>query len=143
MQTINDKHKKADNLLIWVRRIVLLIVLVGLWPAYHLYDNYHSEKQAKQAEKYALVTANVWLATAAFHDDPERFIIYRDSLLAENELSKDKMMEYLDIYEKKPERYESFVKLVSKYFDSLYNIKQSDLRQLPDTVKTTLPQDST
>lgn len=120
-----------------------MILLVGLWPAYNIYDRHHSKTKAQQSAMYALATAKVWLATALFRDDPERFLTYRDSLLAENGLSNEKMIEYLNMYEKQPERHDVFVRLVGVYIDSLYNLGFSELRQLNDTVETMSPKNST
>ena len=76
------------------------------------------------SKEHALVTAQVWYASARFKDDPERFENYRDTILAEANLSKEQMYQFLELYKNTPINYEVFAHWVSYYVDSLYELGQ-------------------
>jgi hypothetical protein len=78
-----------------------------------------TERQYQQTASHALLTAQVWLATAKYRQEPERFIAYRDSLLRAHSLSKERMRDYLDRYKNHPEEYDLLTRLANKYVDSL------------------------
>ena len=91
------------------------------------------------SKEHALVTAKVWYASARFRDDPERFEDYRDTILAEANLSKDQMYQFLELYKNKPVNYEVFAHWVSYYVDSLYELGQDysgENSYKQDSVKT-------
>lgn len=105
--------------MIWLKRILPLVLIVVGWLGYTQYRQYRTERFYADAERYALVTAKVWLASAQYRDDPGRFSAVRDSLLAASDLSRAKVDEYLKLYDARPEAYSSYVRLVKKYIDSL------------------------
>lgn len=87
--------------------------------AYSRYQEYTTKRFYDDAERYALVTAQVWLASARYRDDPEQFLNFRDSLLQATELSREKVDEYLRRYSSRPENYTPYLRLVKQYVDSL------------------------
>jgi hypothetical protein len=117
--------------LLWVKRLITFTLLVTIIFGYLLYDKISTERQHQQAAKHALVTAQVWIATAKFRREPERFMAYRDSLLKAHSLSRERMQDYVDRYKSQPEEYDSFTKLVNQYVDSLSAIEMRLLQ--PDT----------
>jgi len=91
----------------------------------------------KETELYALVTAKVWLGSALFRNEPEKYLLYRDSILKENSVSSEEMKKYLEMYRSKSEKYEIFTDKVSEYVDSLCLINE-----IPFTKDSTLDFDS-
>jgi len=126
----------------WVRRLILLMIILGIWPAYRLGDYVITQRHVRQAREQALVTAKVWVATATFRKKPARFARYRDSLIAAHGLSREQMSEYLHLYEDHPEDYDLFARLVKQYVDSLCpEFSSSDTlppRQRRDRVRDSL-----
>ena len=103
---------------------MLLVIVFG----YFLYNRISAERQYLQTAKYAQVTAQVWIATAKFRREPERFMAYRDSLLKAHSLSMEKMQDYIDRYKSHPEEYDLFTKLVNQYVDSLSAVEMKLLQ---------------
>ena len=87
--------------------------------AYTEYQQHTAERFHEDAECYALVTAQIWLASAEYRDDPQQFLNFRDSLLEATGLSLEKVDEYLQRYSKRPETYTPYLRLVKQYVDSL------------------------
>lgn len=120
--------------MLWLKRLTPFILLLVIVYGYFLYSRLTAERQYQQAAKRALVTAQVWIASARFRSEPERFLAYRDSLLPTHGLSVRQIREYLDRYRNRPESYDLFTKLVNHYVDSLCAIEASLLQ--PDTTIT-------
>jgi len=118
-----NRQRKDGVILLWVKRLVPFILMVAVVLGYFLYHDISAKRQYQQVQRYALVTAQVWIATAKFRSEPERFIAYRDSLLKVHSLSEERMQNYLEQYKKHPERYDLFTRLVKQYVDSLSAIK--------------------
>lgn len=102
-----------------IKRLISFAFLPAIVFGYLLYDSIKSERQYQQTQRHALVTAQVWVATARFRSEPESFLTYRDSVLKANGLSKQLMEDYLARYKDHTEKYEPFTTLVNQYVDSL------------------------
>ena len=115
----------------------MLVIVFG----YFLYNKISTERQNQQAVRHALVTAQVWIATAKYRLEPERFIAYRDSLLKAHSLSMERMQDYIDRYKNHPEEYDLFTRLVNQYVDSLSAIEmellQADTAVEGDSIRVT------
>ena len=105
--------------MIWLKRLLPLVLIVAGWMVYTKYQQHTAERFHEDAERYALVTAQVWLASAEYRDDPQQFLNFRDSLLEATGLSLEKVDEYLRKYSKQPETYTPYLRLVKQYVDSL------------------------
>jgi hypothetical protein len=114
--------------LLWLRRLIFLVLLAALVLGYLSYKNIITNRRLRQAQNHALVTAQVWVASARLRNEPQRFITYRDSLLTAYGLSKELIQAYLDRYKNQPERYEDFANLVKWYVDSLSAIDIKPIR---------------
>ncbi len=127
--------------MLWVKRLITFTLLVAIIFGYLLYDKISTERQHQQAVRQALVTAQVWIATAKYRLEPERFIAYRDSLLKAHSLSMEKMQGYIDWYKNRPEEYDLFTRLVNQYVDSLSAIEmellQGDTAVEGDSIRVT------
>ena len=84
--------------------------------------------------RIALVTAQVWVATAKYRDDAERLLNYRDSLLAANGLSKEQMFEYVQRSKGESEGLLPFTQRLRELVDSLARIEDSLLKGTPEPV---------
>jgi hypothetical protein len=124
-----------------VKRIIILIIVVLIAAAYPIYHRLKSAHRLELAQKYALVTAQVWVATAEYRKDPDRFLAYRDSLLQAHSVSSEELEKYLKQYESHPEDYDLFTRLVQIYIDSLTGADSTAVTDtvtpIPDSLKIT------
>jgi hypothetical protein len=111
--------------LIWIKRLSPIIVIVLLWQGYGWYNRIQTERQEQLDHKHALATAHIWLATARFRDNPEQYVVFRDSVLSASGLSTEQMFAYLERNRDHPEKYHPFSEAVKTYVDSLYQIEDS------------------
>ena len=119
--------------MIWIKRIAPLVVIFLAWLGYTLYTDYSQQRRASYERSLALVTAQVWIASAKFRDDPQRFVAFRDSLLAAHDFTPAELREFTTAYEDNPGEYEHVTGMVSMFVDSLYLIEDSLLRADEDT----------
>ncbi len=115
--------------MVWLKRIIALVIILGIYPGYRFYQDRQHQQRVDEAERYALITARVWVATATMRDEPAEFIAWRDSLLDSTGISKDEIDIYMSRYEENPESYDVFARLVNAYVDSL--IREATGVELP------------
>lgn len=123
--------------MVWVKRILPLVVLIATW----FYVDYYYARQAEEydqlSRKQALATARVWNLSARFREEPQTFLTLRDSVLIESGLTLDQMHQYLQLYSDRPEKYETFARLVSYYVDSLVELRdhyEGTTKELQDSL---------
>jgi hypothetical protein len=125
--------------LVWLKRLAVVVVLAASFGGYHLWSRAQIARRAEEAKKYALVTALVWVESARLRNDPTRFVVWRDSLLAANGLSKETMTEYVNIYKDRSEDYIVFAQMVHHCVDSIYWLTSRPAEKehwsLPDTLR--------
>ncbi len=109
----------------------MVIIIVAY--SYNYYNTAKTLKLQSDTEKFSIITAQIWIASAQYRNDPERFIEYRDSLLEISDIKADEIKKYIDHYEKKSEEFYPFTTRVKKCVDSLYKIADS-IRQINDTL---------
>jgi ABC-type nitrate/sulfonate/bicarbonate transport system substrate-binding protein len=114
--------------LIWLRRLLPVIVLAAAVGGYFLWDKWSAQRQLQEQDRVALVTAQVWIATAKYRNEPERYIQYRDSLLEANGASREEISRYLERTGDPPEELLPFARRVQGLVDSLYRIEDSVLK---------------
>jgi len=124
--------------LIWLKRILPLIVIAALAGGYFLWDDWFTARRLAEEDKVALVTAQVWIATAKYRNDPQRYIEYRDSLLEANDVSSDKVKALLERREDQPEELLPFAQRVQRLVDSIYRIEDSVARETEKRIKDSL-----
>ena len=104
--------------------------MIGLgWLGYSFWDKTVSAGQEQEENRLALVTAQVWIATAMYRNDPERYLAYRDSLLEANDVPRDEVFAFLEQREKYPEELLPFAQKVQRLVDSLYHVEDSLARE--------------
>ncbi|MGD8922506.1 MAG: hypothetical protein PVH24_04595 [Candidatus Zixiibacteriota bacterium] len=124
---------KSWSYFIWFKRLIPFVLLGLIWLAYVKIRDYRQDRQARFESKIALVTAHIWIAGAKYHDNPDRFMQYRDSVLKANDLNLDEIEDYASKYQKEPEKYERVAELTAEYVDSLYELEDSLLHMKTDT----------
>lgn len=115
--------------MIWLKRLLPLVVIGLGWLGYSFWDKTVSARQEQEENRLALVTAQVWIATAIYHNDPERYLAYRDSLLEANDVPRDEVFAFLEQREKYPEELLPFAQKVQRLVDSLYHVEDSLARE--------------
>ena len=113
--------------MIWIKRIVPFVVIILIILSILWYNKQRKTEFAHNTDNYALITAQLWIATAQFRNEPEKYLLFRDSLLTAQKISIEEIERYLKEYEETPENYYPFTVQVKKYVDSLYIIADSVL----------------
>lgn len=130
--------------LIWLKRVLPLIVIAALAGGYFLWDDWSTARRLADEDQVALVTAQVWIATAKYRNDPERYIEYRDSLLEANDVPRDRVYALLGRQEDQPEELLPFARKVQRLVDSIYRIEDSVAREtekrIRDSIAATSPE---
>jgi hypothetical protein len=122
------------------KRILPFLILGLVWLAYTVWDDHHSAQRVLEEEQLAQVIAQVWVATALYRDDPERYLAYRDSVLAASDLPRDKVFAFLENRQNEAEDLLPFAQRVQRLVDSLVHIQNALLRdekiRLADSART-------
>ncbi|MCH9023948.1 MAG: hypothetical protein IH931_01320 [candidate division Zixibacteria bacterium] len=119
-----------------------MALILGLVSAYFIYGKYKTAKNQELSQKYALITAQSWIATAKFMDEPEKYIAFRESLLAAQNITIVEIEFFLSEYKEEAEKYVGYAGFVKFYVDSLVAIEDSILKTASDTVKSLSTPDS-
>jgi len=82
---------RSWSILIWLKRLAPLVVFVAGVLGYQYYRDSVVERHLRQDREIARLTARVWLASAVFREHPDKYIVYRDSVLAANKISTEQM----------------------------------------------------
>ena len=114
--------------LIWLKRLLPVIVLTATVGLYFLWDKWSAQRQLQEQDRVALVTAQAWIATAKYRNDPERYIQYRDSLLKASGVAREEVFGFLERTGDPPEELLPFARRVQALVDSLYRIEDSVLK---------------
>ena len=112
-------------MVVWIKRVSPLVLIALAWFAYTHYTAGQAEREETAIEQYALITAQVWIASAKFRENPDRFLGYRDSLLKVNLLTTDSLDSFLEEYKNEPEGLTPFARMVKGFVDSLIAIEDS------------------
>ena len=119
-----------------------MAAIIGLPSAYFIYGNYKTAKIKEFSQKYALITAQSWIATAKFKDEPQKYIAFRESILTAQNTTIDEIEHFLLAYKEEAEKYVGYAGFVKFYVDSLVAIEDSILKTVSDTVKSLSTPDS-
>jgi len=127
---------RSWSILIWLKRLAPLVVFVAGVLGYQYYRDSVVERHLRQDREIARLTARVWLASAVFREHPDKYIVYRDSVLAANKISTEQMNNYLTAYGDDSEDFGGFSLLVKQYVDSLsaMTLWEDQLDALKDTL---------
>lgn len=95
-------------------------------------------EQARQDE-IALVgqaVAEVWIGSATYRAEPDKFIAFRDSLIKAKGLTLDDIESYIKSRESNDDAAYLFAQTVSQKIDSMYRIIDSTIKARPRPVDT-------
>lgn len=87
----------------------------------------------------AFATAHIWVASAKYRSDPERFSEYRDSVLAACSLSVADVRTFVDQNKDRPEKFYPYSKQLKQFVDSLLEIEDSLSAALKDSLRQVDP----
>ncbi len=111
--------------MIWVKKLLpLVIIIVGIY-LYVQYSQRKADEAAQRDREYALVTAQIWVASAKLRANPGEFARVRDSLLAASSLNRDSVLNFIKADSAAPERLSPFMTMVQEFMDSLLEIEDS------------------
>lgn len=99
------------------------------------YIRAEKEKRARIEDRYALVTAQIWVASAKHRANPEEFLRVRDSLLEADSLTSDDLRAFVAADSGQAEKLTPFMSLVQQYVDSLMDVEDSLLLIREDSLK--------
>ena len=119
-----------------------MAAIIGLPSAYFIYGNYKTAKIKELSQKYALITAQSWLATAKFMDEPKKYLAFRESLLTAQKTTIDEIESFLSEYKEEAEKYVTYAGFLKFYVDSLVAIEDSIQKTVSDTLKSLSTPDS-
>jgi len=119
--------------LIWLKRAAPVILIVLLWGGYVFWRGYSEQRREREEDRLATVTARVWIASAEYRHDPDRFIQYRDSLLAASGIKKKRLFSFLKWYQGEQEEYLPFTRKVKTLVDSLVAVENARLKEQADS----------
>jgi hypothetical protein len=111
--------------LIWIKRLVPFIIITAAVYLYLHFTSLKDEEEARLEQEYALVTAQIWVASARLRSQPEEFLRYRDSLLDEHSLTEQDLLAYVRSDSSSPEKLYPFSRTVQEMVDSLLDIEDS------------------
>ncbi len=57
------------------------MILLAIVLSVHLYRLHREDLRVKQEKKFADIAAQIWVASATYRNNPDRFKMFRDSLL--------------------------------------------------------------
>lgn len=112
-------------MLIWVKRLIPFVIIAAAVFVYLEYERKQDEKRALEENRHALVTAQIWVASARYRANPEQYLKVRDSLLAAASMSADDLRAFINADTGQPENLTPYMNLVQEYLDSLLDIEDS------------------
>jgi len=78
--------------------------------------------QTQEIDRYASVTAQIWMGSAVYRNHPDQFLTFRDSLLKAHGMSAMEIGSFLDQKHQTPAEYLEFVKVVNLKVDSIFRV---------------------
>ncbi|MEW6411382.1 MAG: hypothetical protein AB1483_02785 [Candidatus Zixiibacteriota bacterium] len=121
--------------MIWLKRLLPFAIIVAAVFGYRYYSEQKAVRDAEVQHRYALATAQVWVASAKYRYDPERFFQVRDSILASHSLTTASMDSFAEVNKDQAEKLYPFSTLVNDYLDSLLDIEDSLLQAVTDSIR--------
>jgi hypothetical protein len=108
---------------------------MALWYGYRGWSGLKAVREEAQLQRISQAVAQIWIGSATYRDQPEKFVIFRDSLLKADGITQDEIDKYIKNGEADPDDSYLFSQTVSRKVDSIYRIIDSTLRanRPPDT----------
>ncbi len=128
--------------MIWFKRLLPIVILALLFFGYRFVRDWRTQRHEAEDRRRALVTAQIWVASAHDRADPNKFLAWRDSVLKANNISKEEMVRYVESFQKDYPRATSFARLANRYVDSLTRREDSLRKAAIQAKKDSLRADS-
>lgn len=126
-------QQKVGFILIWLKRIAPFVIMVLIYFGYTFYIEKQVKKKITDEKRYAHITAQAWIGSMKYRDNPDLYIAFRDSLLEANNLSNDSLKIFIESYRSKAE----YLVLMSSYIkndvDSILHLDDS-LKSIADSI---------
>ena len=119
--------------MIWVKRFLPFVIIIAVFFIYKAYNEKKLSQFQEIEEIYASVTAQLWVATAIYRADSEKYTDFRDSLITANNLNKDSLTAFIDKYATSSDNIGSFTKKVKQKVDSIVK-SESEIYQTDTTI---------
>jgi hypothetical protein len=111
--------------MIWLKRALPFVVIIALWFGYRWFEQWSTQKVQSTTDRAAVVTARLMIASATYRADPDRYAVYRDSLLGANDFTKESLDAFIAKHNSDPDWSQLYAVTVKNYVDSLYRIEDS------------------
>jgi hypothetical protein len=115
-----------------------LVVIAVAYLGYTWWDDWSTRSREAELDRAARVTAQVWVATAVYAGNEEAFLVYRDSLLDSEGLTRDDLFKFLDRYKNQQEPFLDFSQRVRHYVDSMAAAAEEARRERFDRATDTV-----
>ena len=112
-----------------------MVIIAALLVAYWRYSDYRAAEKTAYEHKMALATAQVWIASATFRNDPDQFLQARDSILAACSLTVYDVNSFVELNIDQPEKLQRYTTLMQEYVDSLLDLQDSLRVAAADSLK--------
>jgi hypothetical protein len=106
---------------VWFRRAVPVVLIIAAYFGYTSYTEQKRQQLEQSESEYAAVTARIWVASAVYRNNMERFTEYRDSLLAAHQLTAAQLEDFVERYKSAETDPGEFTGKVKRQVDSLVN----------------------
>ncbi len=95
---------------------MIIVLSVAGYQAWRRYDRSRRKAEVRQ---WASLTTTIWEGAARYHDNPEGFLAFRDSVLTAHNRTLADMQAYLKKNQDSPEDYLAYARQVHFLMDSL------------------------
>ncbi len=103
----------------WLKRLAPFAAIAALWFGIDAWNTWRIARAQAEIDHYALLTARIWVGTAEFRHDPERYLAWRDSLLQAEGTTAAELDSFVARYESEPERLLPYAQRVKHLVDSI------------------------
>lgn len=119
--------------MIWLKRLLPFAILIAIVLSVHLLRLHEISAKAQLEKKYADVAARVWVGSATYRDNQDRFKQYRDSILKANGITIDEMYKFIKRHKEAPEAIDQFAYKLKASVDSMVFVQDSILKAVADS----------
>jgi hypothetical protein len=108
---------------IWFRRIWPIVLIAAILFGYNYYSKQQAALEVRRENQVALVTAKLWVASALYRHEPERYEQVRDSVLTATGLKQEHIELYMERYTSADINPAAFAEKVKFKIDSLVRLE--------------------
>lgn len=129
---------------VWVKRLAPIVLVAVVWFGYRGWSQMRDLAEQDEIQRISQAVAEVWIGSATYRAEPDKFVAFRDSLISAKGLTLTEIEGYVKARESSDEISLLFSQTVSNKVDSMYRIIDSTLKARPrpvdsSKVKAALP----